>query len=88
MAAQKQHHFLDRFLCCPGPLDHAGAPFANAGHFNEASAGLFNDFQRLQAEVLHDAFGSDRADAFDEPTAQVFLQAGEGGWFGLLCMEH
>ena len=48
---------------------------------------VLNDVERLQAEVRHDAPGRHRADALDQPAAQVLLQPGECCRFGFLRME-
>src|SRR6266516_3294286 len=47
MTLEKQHDFLNRLLRDPGALNHANAPLADAGYFNEASTGLLNDRERV-----------------------------------------
>ena len=87
VAAQEQHDLLDGLLRGPGFLDHGHALFANAGDLDQAGARVLDDVERLQTEVRHDPPGRHRADALDEPAAQVFFQPGECGWFGFLGVE-
>src|SRR5579884_2293262 len=47
---------LDGLLCCPGAFDHFNALMGNARHFKEAFALLFNDIERFQTKVRHNAF--------------------------------
>ena len=47
---------------------------------------MLNDVERLQAEVRHDAPGRHRADALDQPAAQVLFYSGERCRFGFLRM--
>ena len=84
VAAQKQHDLRNRLLRRPCLFDHGHALFANAGDLDQARAFLFNDVERLQTEMGHDAPGRYRADALNQPAAQVLFYSGECCWFGFL----
>ena len=45
---------------------------------------MLNNVERLQTEVRHDAPGRHRANALDEPAAQILFYSGECCWFGFL----
>ena len=79
VALQEKHHLFDLLLFGPGAGDQIHPFAADAEHLVQALRFLFDDLQRFQPEFAHDAFGRHRADALDQPAAQVFLQAGDGG---------
>ena len=87
VAAQEQHDLLDGLLCGPGFLDHGHALLADACDLDQAGARVLDDVERLQTEVRHDSPGRHRADALDQPAAQILFYSGECCWFGFLGVE-
>ena len=79
MALQEEHHLFDLLLLGPGARDQVDALAAHAQHLVQPRRLLLDDAQRLQPELAHDALGRDRADALDQPAAQVLLQPCDGG---------
>ena len=86
VALQKQHHLLDRFLFVPGAGDGGGALGADAQHLADALRRMIEHVQRFQAKALDDARGGDRADAFDQAGAEIFLEPFDRGGQHLLAL--
>ena len=82
---QEQHHVLDRFLLCPGLADARRAHRADAQHQPQLLRVMVEHVERLQPEFFDDAPGRDRADAFDQPGAEILFDALDGGGQDLLA---
>ena len=78
-ALQEHHHLLDGLLLGPGGGDHRGALGAQAVHLDQPPGRVVDDVHDVGAEVGDHAFGHHRADALDQPGAQVPLDALHGG---------
>lgn len=57
------------------------------GSNNEASTRVFNDIERLQAEVFDNALCRRGTDSLHEAAAQILFQFGECGSFGFICTD-
>ena len=80
MRLQENHHLFDLALLGPGLLDHRHPFLAHAQGLGQALRLLVDDAQGVGPEPADDAFGCDRADAFDQAGAKVFFDArGSGG---------
>ena len=82
MPLQEQHHLFNRPLFFPGSLDQANPLLGNAGDLYQLLNLVFDDIQRIQAKVFHNATSGDRANAFNQTTAEIFFNASERGGFG------
>ena len=78
-ALQEDHHLLDRLLLGPGGGDHRGALGAQPVDLDQPARLVLDDVHDVHAEVRDHAFGHHRADALDQPRAQVLLDARGGG---------
>jgi len=76
---QEDHDLLDLLLLLPGDLQAVDAHRAHAGDFHQAFRAFFDHLQRLQAKMIDDTAGGHRADAFDQPTAEILAHAFDGG---------
>ncbi len=75
VALQEDHHLADLALLVPGGLDLADPLGADAQHLVQPLRRFVDHGQGISAELAHDAFGRHRANALDQPAAQVFLDA-------------
>jgi hypothetical protein len=86
MPLEKQHDFFNRFLGLPRGLDRFDSLLGNAGDFDQAIDLLLDDVQGFELKVGHDTASGHGSHAFDQSTAQVFLNPGEGGGFGFAVL--
>ena len=78
-ALQEDHHLLDRLLLGPGGGDHRGPLGAQPVDLDQPAGLVLDDVHDVHAEMRDHAFGHHRADALDQPRAQVLLDARGGG---------
>ena len=78
-ALQGHHHVPHLFAALPVEADLLAALGTEAGHLFEALRLLIDDVQGLGPEMGHQAFSHFRADALDQPRAQVLFDAGHRG---------
>src|SRR2546426_4722607 len=90
MRVQEDHDLANDFLGFPG-LNHPLLAFgANTVKVGQPFGRLLNDIEHLCPKGLDQFLGKVRANAFDHPRAQIFLDAFEGaGWDDTqgLCFE-
>src|SRR5574337_527177 len=77
MALQENHDLPDLFLLLPGGSDSLKSDLADSIHGEQAGGLLLDDAQGVDAKDLHQPFGEDRTDPFDETGAQILLDAGK-----------
>ena len=78
-ALQEDHHLLDRLLFGPGGGDHRGALGAQPVDLDQPARLVLDDVHDVHAEMRDHALGHHRADALDQPRAQVLLDARDRG---------
>ena len=82
-ALQEDHHLLDGLLLGPGGGDHRGALGAQPVDLGQPARLVVDDVHDVHAEMRDHPLGHHRADALDQPRAQVLLDArGRGGQHG------
>ena len=72
---QEHHDLADGFLVAPGQPDLGGPLGTDAGDLDQPLALLLDDVEHGLAERLDQLLRVDRADALDQPRAQVLLHA-------------
>ena len=72
---QKHHHLFDLFLFRPTFLNNLDAFAAHAVHLIQTRNIVLDDVERVESEIIYDAFCGDGPDAFDESTAEIFANA-------------
>ena len=80
VSLQEEHDLAQRPLLMPGRLNLLDTLRADALHIEELLRRVVDDGERVDAEAGDNARRHLRADAPDESTAQVFLDAGERDW--------
>ena len=87
-ALQEHHHLLDRLLFLPGGGDQPGALRPEVGHLDEPLRCRLDHVEGGHPEVVHDLLGQLRADALDQPGAEVAQDAlHRGGQHGGVVLD-
>ena len=89
MPLQKHHHIFDGFLFLPRRNNQRHFFGADTGHFLQSLWGAIKHRQSVHIKMRHDALCRFGANAFNQPTAQIFANAGgRGGQHRAIVLHH